>query len=231
MVLKIYGQIFYYGIGYAVGNKKTFRPCVIETVLKLLGRHNTREITDEDLDNGTAIFQASWMCKRNALLYFEHYVDIVVNVVILCISRFRDHVAAAPRGSSRGRALAICIALTRGLQLIQYIAMAENLEGKDNYDYEKDRLKSLDIVKDIVRMVELVVAGFEFRLFHVKIGLNIINALCKSGHRVMKSNELRALADFLGCEIVNNYDTNVKELLHEITTHRSTISTDMPKQQ
>jgi len=73
------------------------------------------------------------------------------------------------------------------------------------------------IVGVIVGMVELVIVGLEFSLFHVRASLNSINALCKSRLRVMRSNELPVLIDFLGSEIVNNYDTNVKELLLEIT--------------
>jgi hypothetical protein len=119
MVLNIYCQMFYFGIGHAVDNKGTFRPCVILVALKLLGRDNTRDITDEDLDNGTSILQAAWMCKRDALLYFRDYVDVLVRAVTLSISRFWDHVAVAPRGLQM---ISIGIALTRGLQLIQYIA-------------------------------------------------------------------------------------------------------------
>ena len=88
MVLNIFCQMFYHGIDYAVENKEAFRPPVVFTALRLLARENCGNITDDDLDNGTAILQAAWMHRRDVLLYFQSYMDVVVKVVILCISHF-----------------------------------------------------------------------------------------------------------------------------------------------
>ena len=176
LVLNIYSQIFYYGMSYALQNNECFHACVIADVLKLLGREDARDITNEDLDKGTAVLRAAWLCQRNALIDFDNYVDVVVDVVILCISRFRDNVAVASPGSRTS--VTIGKALSRGLKLIQYIATYDGDYGI--YDYEKDRLVRLDVVKHLVQMVGLVVAGFEFTPFHVELGLNIMTAICKS---------------------------------------------------
>ena len=107
--------------------------------------------------------------------------------------------------------------------MIQYIATAEYFEGNYTYGYEKDRLQRLDIVKNLVEMVELVVAGFEFTPFHVEVGLNIMTGLCKSELRVIRANELRVLTDFLGSETVNKYGTDVKRLLLEVINTNSEV--------
>ena len=98
--------------------------------------------------------------------------------------------------------------------MIQYIATYDG--DYEIYEDEKDELVTLDIVKHLVQMVGLVVAGFEFTPFHVELGLNIMTAICKSGLRVMERNELRVLADFLGSEIINKYGTHVNNLLQEL---------------
>ena len=97
---------------------------------------------------------------------------------------------------------------------MQYIAMYDG--SYEIYDYEKDKLVTLDIVKDLFQMVGLVVAGFEFSPFHVEVALNIMTAICKSGLRLIESNERRVLADFLGSETINKYGTHVYNLLQEL---------------
>ena len=59
-------------------------------------RRNSKEITNENLYNGTAILKFDWVRKNFCGL--ESYVDTLVNVVIICISRFQDlHAAATHR--------------------------------------------------------------------------------------------------------------------------------------
>jgi hypothetical protein len=124
----------------------------------LLGRHNSRDkIINEDLYNGTGILKAAWMWRRLTLLHFDNYVDVLVKVVILCISRYQQHILSSPQGAH-------CIgkALNRGLELIEALVKAEDSEVY-KYVNQKKRLQELDIVKDIVGMVELVVAGVRFK--------------------------------------------------------------------
>jgi hypothetical protein len=96
MVLNIYCQMFYYNIDDPLLNEGgAILPCVIQTALELLGRRNSRdEIIDEDLHNGMAILQAAWIVEEPHFTHFHNYVDVLVNVIILCISRYRKTGAA-----------------------------------------------------------------------------------------------------------------------------------------
>ena len=206
IVLKIYCRIFYYNIDDPLLNEGgAILPCVIQIALELLGRENSRdEIIDEDLHNGMAILQAAWIGKSLTLLYFRNYVDVLVNVIILCISRYRERGAA-------------CIgeALDLGFGLIEAVLKAEDSEVY-SYGYEKMRLVQLDVVEHIVGMVELALAGFEFKPSHIRSGLIITAEFLQTGRRKMRTKEIEVFADFLRHDTAMKYGTNVGQLLQDI---------------
>ena len=117
------------------------------------------------------LFTVEFLLYSSLVLDHEDYVDILVQVVIICIFRFESLHAAAvrhahPSSDSNGRDQAkniyiISMALDQGLSLIDSLVTDYS---NDSYNYvdQRERLQSLDIVKEIVRMVELVLSGFRF---------------------------------------------------------------------
>jgi hypothetical protein len=82
----------------------------------------------------------------------------------------------------------------------------------------------LDIVKDIVKMVELVLAGVKFfQSSHLGFGLNITAILCQEDKVsvITRRNVVKVFGDFLGSDIVDEYDTQVKLLLQDIVRNAS----------
>jgi hypothetical protein len=56
----------------------------------MLGCTNFRDISNEYLYNGMAFVKSAWMRNKNICVAEFDYVDIIVNVVNICISHFKD---------------------------------------------------------------------------------------------------------------------------------------------
>jgi len=76
-------------------------------------------------------------------------------------------------------------ALKKALELIEALVKAEDSQVY-KYVNHKKRLQELDIFKDIVGMVELVVVGVRLKTSHLRFGLIIIAELLKSNRRKLK---------------------------------------------
>lgn len=195
------------------------------TTISLLLRQNIADITNEDLYNGLATLKASWIKHSSLVSDCEQYVDVLVNAVIICISRFESLHAAAvrhvrSRSDGTGHEQAknihmISMALDQALSLIDSLATDY---PNDSYSYQKERLQSLDIVKEIVKMVELVLSGFKFmEPCHFRFGLNIARALYKHGGlSVIRRKDVDVFRKFLRSITGDEYGKRVKILLQGI---------------
>ena len=214
MVLNIYRRMLHYDVDYTfLKNRTVLHSCVIEITLELLGRDNPADkIIDKDLQNGIAVLKTAWIWNRPSLLHFDDYVDVLVNVVILCISRYQEHLVASRHEAAR------CIgkALNGALELIKGLLKAEDSEHYSYVD-EKMRLEQLDIVKDIVRILQLVRAGFKFKPSHVRFGLVIMAEAVKSGRKKLRKREIEVFVDFLAYDTTKKYSTHVRQLFEHIT--------------
>ena len=224
-VLKIYwGSIDY--ILQSVNSSFFF---IIDVTLDLLARRQSY-ISNEDLYYGTTILKAAWIKNYRHVLVFEYYVDAIVDAVIICVSRFKEMhaIAVAHRGSSKRprrhevkKNIILKTALGHGLFLIDCLITADD-EDAQFLIQPKERLRSLDIVKDILQMVELVLGGFKFlESSHLRLGLNITTTLyINGGLSVMRRNEVvKSLGAFLRSDKVDMFDYNVKLLLDDIVRH------------
>ena len=113
----------------------------------------------------------------------------------------------------------ISIALEGGLYLINSMMVAA-------MTYEaKKKLEELDIVRQIVRMVELVLEGFKYlKSNHLKYGINIVAALLKEIVYERRNDVVRVFQDFMASNIVDDYDSHDKMLLLDIC-HNANTST------
>jgi len=111
----------------------------------------------------------------------------------------------------------ISMALDQALSLIDSLATDY---PNDSYSYadQKERLQTLDIVKEIVRMVELVLSGFKFmQPTHFRFGLNIATALYKHGGlSVIRRKDVDIFRKFLRSITGDEYGKQVKLLLQGI---------------
>ena len=234
LVLRIYRLIF---VDWNTDNcdirrKTSFCSCVLYVAIHMLRREKSSDILNEHLCNGTAILHVAWM-KNRKICFDIYYVDALVNVVIICVSRFRElHVAATAhdaQASSRSISV-ICYenetnikligaALDLGLSLISSLLTDTSLE-EDEEEFlceSKIRLRNLDIVNEIVRMVKLVLAGCKFfHSIHFQFGINIAAALYKEEGGQKRNEVVEAFGDLLRSNIVDEFGTEVKLLLQDI---------------
>ena len=171
--------------------------------------------------------------KNRKICFDIYYVDALVNVVIICVSRFRElHVAATAhdaQASSRSISI-ICYenetnikligaALDLGLSLISSLLTDTSLEEDEEEFLCESKIghRNLDIVNEIVRMVKLVLAGCKF--FHsiqFQSGINIAAALYKEEGGQKRNEVVEAFGDLLRSNIVDEFGTEVKLLLQDI---------------
>lgn len=107
----------------------------------------------------------------------------------------------------------ISIALDRGLWLINSILTAATPhEGEGEFFADsKQKLQNSDTSGVIVRMVKLVLAGFKYMWSsHLQLGINIAATLIKGGGRGRRNEVVQVFGDFLGSDIVEEYDPFVK---------------------
>jgi len=111
----------------------------------------------------------------------------------------------------------ISVALEGGLWLINYILTSTSHEGENEFFSElKKTLQESDIVTQIVRMIELVLASFKsMGSSHLHFGINIMVALLKEEGSEGRDDVVRVVGDFLGSNMVDEYDSCVKLLLQE----------------
>ena len=242
MVLTIYRYMFY---DCNIDSNQIFCRCTVEMSLHVLGRENFRDICNEDLYNGMAVLKSDWIRNRN--IFVTDFEYIIVNVVNICISRFQDMHAAgtiADRANPISRwsttrrngddekqknVNLISIALDRGLWLINSLITGTPQEGEDEFfSHSNQKLNNSDIGGVIVRMLELVLAGFKhISSSHLQLAINIAAILYTeeegSGRR---NGVIQVLEDFLGSEIVDKYDTVVKFLLQDIVYDVNVVEMD-----
>lgn len=233
MVLRIYSQLFFGSINYLLGSISVQRSdifCnrVVETVFYLLSRENVPDITNEDLYNGMLTLKAGWIKNANLVLDSGQYVDVLVNMVIICVSRLETlHADAVRHAKSRSHNTGndqtinihkISTALYQGLSLIDWLIdrwVTDNLNGGHSFADQKARLQTLDIVKEIIRMVKLDLSGFKLmEPSHFHFGLNIARALFKQGgFNVISKKDVEIFRKFLKSNDVKKYGNQVKILL------------------
>ena len=244
MVLRIYCRMFYELNIENLSEYCLLNLCkyAVEVTHNVLGRENFRDIANEDLYNGMEILRAAWMKKQISCTDSEfNFLRIVVRSVILCISRFRYlHNATVAneveKKNDEGEAKKvhlISVALEGGLSLINSIVTATSQEELENqfFSKSKERLHELDIVREIVGMVKLILAGFK-RLgsSHLEFGLNIAAVLLKEEGRRERNDVVRVFGDFLGSGMVDEYDSHVKLLVQEIMQNENVEATHMQSQ-
>jgi hypothetical protein len=235
MVLRIYRRMFY---DCSIDCRKIFCSCAVLMSLYVLGRENFRDISNEDLYNGMAVLKSAWIRNKTICVAEFDYVDIIVNVVNICISRFKDMHAAAIADRAKPISTSdtnsrheddevekninlISVALDRGLWLINSILTATSHEGEGEFFSDSEqKLQYLDTVGVIVRMVELVLAGFKYVWSsHLLLGINIAATLGRG-------NEVdQVFGDFLGSEIVDEYDPRVKLSLQNMVHNVNVVET------
>ena len=236
MVLRIYRQMFY---DCNIDSNRIFCKCVVAISLFILERENFRDICNEDLYNGMIVLKSAWIRNRTICVTQLDFVDVIVNVANICISRFEDmHAATISRWSTTSlneddekqkNVNLISIALDRGLWLINSLITGTPQEGEDEFfSHSNQKLNNSDIGGVIVRMLELVLAGFKhISSSHLQLAINIAAILYTeeegSGRR---NGVIQVLEDFLGSEIVDNYDTVVKILLQDIVYDVNVVEMD-----
>jgi hypothetical protein len=228
MVLRIYRLMFSdYNIDYNLIETQACCSCVVEVALHMLRRENGRDVTNEDLFNGTAILDAAWTRNRKNCLVTD-YVYALVNVVIICVSRFQDLHAAATtddaQASSNSNSIIyhenniklISIGLDRGLSLINSL-LTDASVSKEFFCECKLTLQNLDIVTEIVRIVKLVLAGCKFFYsLHLIFGITIAAALDKEEGGRRRNDVVEAFGDLFRSTNVDEFGTEVKLLLQDI---------------
>lgn len=227
MVLRIYRRIF---SDSDLGHKKVFCSCTVCVALYMLGgRENVSDISNEDLYNGMEILNAAWLQNKSLCISEFDYVDIIVNVVNLCICRLKDlHDAAiADRekphycdelDKNEKNIYLITIALNQGLWLINSILTVTSYEDKEEFFWEsKQKLQDLDIVSIIVRLVRLALAGFKYLwASHVEFGLSIVAAHYGGRGDIRRDEVALVFGDFLRSNSVDTYGPLVKVLLQNV---------------
>jgi hypothetical protein len=116
----------------------------------------------------------------------------------------------------------ISMALDQGLFLIYSLLTLPHGEKEPHiYESPKKQLQSLDIIKQIVLMVELILAGNKFfQSCHLGFGLKITVALYKEKgslrQEMRKDEHVHVFRNFLGSKYVDEYGTEVKQFLEDI---------------
>ena len=183
--------------------------------------------------------KAAWI-KNCSILdsEYEYYAEAIVNAVIICISRFQEmhtiYIASQGTSNSEKSRLQevekniylLTTTLADELFLIDGLITAYGNEKVDQFLFKSmARLISLDIVKDILQIVELILAGFKFLdESHLRLALNIIATLCGKGFlrllsTLRRNQVVKSLAAFLGSDKVDMVDCNLKLLLHYIVRY------------
>ena len=109
------------------------------------------------------------------------------------------------------------MALEQVLSLIES-SVVDSPKDISNSLFQNDTLQSFNTVRNIVRMVELELSGFQFmEASHFRFGLNIARAHYQQGGlSVIREKDVETFRRFLRSNNVDRYGKHVKTLLEGI---------------